>query len=101
MLWSEIKQMWQEVGGRVTRDHLLIRGVGPFNGVQGWHIRCHLVGKVKMFCLEGFTKYIHQWWNWLDFVMVCLYLCTISIRFVWSAGDRRDFSISPAGPVPI
>lgn len=40
MLWSEIKQLWE----------------------------------------EGFTKYIHQWWNWLDFIMICLYLCTISVR---------------------
>ncbi|KJH41533.1 transient-receptor-potential calcium channel protein [Dictyocaulus viviparus] len=40
MLWSEIKQLWE----------------------------------------EGFTKYVHQWWNWLDFIMICLYLCTISAR---------------------
>ncbi|KAL6727833.1 hypothetical protein Aduo_009676 [Ancylostoma duodenale] len=40
MLWSEIKQLWE----------------------------------------EGFTKYVHQWWNWLDFIMICLYLCTISVR---------------------
>ncbi|KIH58529.1 transient receptor ion channel II, partial [Ancylostoma duodenale] len=39
MLWSEIKQLWE----------------------------------------EGFTKYVHQWWNWLDFIMICLYLCTISV----------------------
>ncbi|KHN74212.1 Transient-receptor-potential-like protein [Toxocara canis] len=40
MLWSEVKQLWE----------------------------------------EGFKKYIYQWWNWLDFIMMCLYLCTISIR---------------------
>ena len=40
MLWSEIKQLWD----------------------------------------EGFKRYIHQWWNWLDFIMICLYLTTISIR---------------------
>ncbi|PAV75537.1 hypothetical protein WR25_21169 [Diploscapter pachys] len=40
MLWSEIKQLWE----------------------------------------EGFKKYFHQWWNWLDFIMICLYLCTVSIR---------------------
>ncbi|CAI4228848.1 unnamed protein product [Auanema sp. JU1783] len=40
MLWSEIKQLWE----------------------------------------EGFKKYVHQWWNWLDFIMICLYLSTISIR---------------------
>lgn len=41
MLWSEVKQLWE----------------------------------------EGFTKYVYQWWNWLDFIMICLYLCTISLRF--------------------
>ncbi|CAJ0942580.1 unnamed protein product, partial [Mesorhabditis belari] len=40
MLWSEIKQLWE----------------------------------------EGFSKYVYQWWNWLDFIMICLYLCTISLR---------------------
>ncbi|KHJ88175.1 transient receptor ion channel II [Oesophagostomum dentatum] len=51
MLWSEIKQLWE----------------------------------------EGFTKYVHQWWNWLDFIMICLYLCTISVRLsaycIYSAAD--------------
>ncbi|CAJ0598054.1 unnamed protein product [Cylicocyclus nassatus] len=51
MLWSEIKQLWE----------------------------------------EGFTKYVHQWWNWLDFIMICLYLCTISVRLsaycIYSATD--------------
>ncbi|KAK0419150.1 hypothetical protein QR680_013981 [Steinernema hermaphroditum] len=40
MLWSEMKQLWE----------------------------------------EGFIKYIYQWWNWLDFIMMCLYLCTIAMR---------------------
>ncbi|ETN69353.1 transient-receptor-potential calcium channel protein [Necator americanus] len=51
MLWSEIKQLWE----------------------------------------EGFTKYVHQWWNWLDFIMICLYLCTISVRlsayWIYSSPD--------------
>uniref|UniRef100_A0A915CG22 Ion transport domain-containing protein n=1 Tax=Parascaris univalens TaxID=6257 RepID=A0A915CG22_PARUN len=40
MLWSEVKQLWE----------------------------------------EGFKKYVYQWWNWLDFIMMCLYMCTVSIR---------------------
>uniref|UniRef100_A0A0N5APW5 ANK_REP_REGION domain-containing protein n=1 Tax=Syphacia muris TaxID=451379 RepID=A0A0N5APW5_9BILA len=40
MLWSEVKQLWE----------------------------------------EGFKRYIRQWWNWLDFIMMCLYLSTISVR---------------------
>ena len=26
--------------------------------------------------------YVRQWWNWLDFIMLSLYLCTISLRTV-------------------
>ncbi|CAJ0579097.1 unnamed protein product, partial [Mesorhabditis spiculigera] len=53
MLWSEIKQLWE----------------------------------------EGFSKYVYQWWNWLDFIMICLYLCTISLRVTayliyHNSGDR-------------
>ncbi len=29
---------------------------------------------------EGFKKYVYQWWNWLDFIMMSLYLCTIFLR---------------------
>lgn len=29
---------------------------------------------------EGFKKYVNQWWNWLDFIMMSMYLSTISIR---------------------
>uniref|UniRef100_A0A158P6X5 Transient-receptor-potential-like protein n=1 Tax=Angiostrongylus cantonensis TaxID=6313 RepID=A0A158P6X5_ANGCA len=54
MLWSEIKQLWE----------------------------------------EGFTKYIHQWWNWLDFIMICLYLCTISVRlsayWIFNVSDNQQ-----------
>ncbi|CAI5445881.1 unnamed protein product [Caenorhabditis angaria] len=55
MLWSEIKQLWE----------------------------------------EGFKRYTRQWWNWLDFLMICLYLCTISIRvsayylFTYSPNPHR------------
>lgn len=40
-----------------------------------------LWSEVKQLWEEGLTKYIYQWWNWLDFIMICLYLCTISLRF--------------------
>ena len=26
--------------------------------------------------------YVRQWWNWLDFIMLSLYLCTFSLRLV-------------------
>ena len=31
---------------------------------------------------EGAKAYVRQWWNWLDFIMLSLYLCTISLRTV-------------------
>ncbi|KAJ8297880.1 hypothetical protein KUTeg_024411 [Tegillarca granosa] len=31
---------------------------------------------------EGLKAYIRQWWNWLDFIMLSLYLATFSLRFV-------------------
>ena len=31
---------------------------------------------------EGFKAYVRQWWNWLDFIMLSLYLCTFSLRIV-------------------
>ena len=31
---------------------------------------------------EGVKAYVRQWWNWLDFIMLSLYLCTISLRTV-------------------
>ena len=31
---------------------------------------------------EGLKAYVRQWWNWLDFIMLSLYLCTISLRIV-------------------
>lgn len=56
MLWSEVKQL-------VNISCLL----GNFKEIFQWE--------------EGFHKYVYQWWNWLDFIMICLYLCTISLRY--------------------
>lgn len=38
--------------------------------------------EVKQLWDEGFKKYIHQWWNWLDFIMVSLYVTTFTLRIV-------------------
>ncbi len=38
--------------------------------------------EVKQLWDEGFKKYILQWWNWLDFMMMSLYLCTFFLRAV-------------------
>ena len=31
---------------------------------------------------EGLKAYLRQWWNWLDFIMLSMYLCTLSLRLV-------------------
>uniref|UniRef100_A0A5S6QHN1 Ion_trans domain-containing protein n=1 Tax=Trichuris muris TaxID=70415 RepID=A0A5S6QHN1_TRIMR len=38
--------------------------------------------EVKQIWEEGFTKYVNQWWNWLDFIMLSLYLSTFALRLV-------------------
>ncbi|KAI3413578.1 bifunctional tryptophan synthase trp1 [Globodera pallida] len=75
------EQTGEVKGGRETRA----ADRGPTPTLIEWLVFIWVLGmlwsEIKQMWLEGFTKYIHQWWNWLDFVMVCLYLCTISIRF--------------------
>ena len=31
---------------------------------------------------EGLKAYVRQWWNWLDFLMLSLYLTCFTLRFV-------------------
>ncbi|KHJ49513.1 hypothetical protein D918_00640 [Trichuris suis] len=38
--------------------------------------------EVKQIWEEGFIKYVNQWWNWLDFIMLSLYLSTFALRLV-------------------
>ncbi|XP_072171069.1 transient-receptor-potential-like protein [Diadema setosum] len=38
---------------------------------------------------EGLRAYIRQWWNWLDFIMLSLYLCTFSLRLVAAVQRER------------
>lgn len=37
----------------------------------------------------GFTEYVHDWWNLMDFAMNSLYLATISLKIV------AYFKVSP------
>ena len=37
-------------------------------------------GECKQLWEEGLKAYIRQWWNWLDFIMLSLYLCTFALR---------------------
>ncbi|GMT18098.1 hypothetical protein PFISCL1PPCAC_9395, partial [Pristionchus fissidentatus] len=55
--------------------------------------------EMKQLWDEGFTTYRKQWWNWLDFAMICLYLCTISLRasayfvFSYQVPDSTRFHV--------
>ena len=41
---------------------------------------------------EGLKAYVRQWWNWLDFIMLSLYLCTFSLRMVaWWQSHNEDY----------
>ncbi|ESO12412.1 hypothetical protein HELRODRAFT_63393 [Helobdella robusta] len=39
-------------------------------------------GECKQLWDEGLKAYLRQWWNWLDFIMLSLYLCTLSLRLI-------------------
>lgn len=40
--------------------------------------------EVKQLWEEGFVKYVSQWWNWLDFIMMALYMSTFALRGSYS-----------------
>lgn len=82
-------------GGGMTRA--ADRGPGPtlIEGLVLIWVVGMLWSEMKQLWQEGVNKYVHQWWNWLDFAMLCLYLCTISIRVSayliyvqWNDGER-------------
>ncbi|XP_059140364.1 transient-receptor-potential-like protein [Physella acuta] len=64
------------------RDRL--RGPEP-SGLE-WMIVLWVTGFVWAECKqlwdEGLKAYIRQWWNWLDFIMLSLYLATFALRVV-------------------
>lgn len=39
-------------------------------------------GEIKEMWDGGFTEYVHDWWNLMDFAMNSLYLATISLKIV-------------------
>ncbi|XP_037086621.1 transient-receptor-potential-like protein [Pollicipes pollicipes] len=66
------------------RSHEKIRG--PLPSPVEWLIIFWVAGMVWAECKqlwdEGLTGYIRQWWNWLDFVMLSIYICSFSLRAV-------------------
>ncbi|CAH1778072.1 unnamed protein product [Owenia fusiformis] len=59
---------------------------GPPPSQLEWLITFWVIGFIWSECKqlweEGLKAYIRQWWNWLDFIMLALYLCTFSCRIV-------------------
>lgn len=49
----------------------------PFVCVSGF-----IWAEIKEMWDGGFTEYIHDWWNLMDFAMNSLYLATISLKIV-------------------
>nr|XP_020514899.2 short transient receptor potential channel 5-like [Labrus bergylta] len=59
---------------------------GPPPTIVEWMILPWVVGfiwaEIKEMWDGGFTEYIHDWWNLMDFAMNSLYLATISLKIV-------------------
>ncbi|KAK8754744.1 hypothetical protein V5799_002566, partial [Amblyomma americanum] len=59
---------------------------GPAPSAVEWLILFWVTGMVWAECKqlweEGLKAYVCQWWNWLDFIMLSLYLTTGSLRAV-------------------
>ncbi|XP_069130241.1 transient-receptor-potential-like protein isoform X2 [Argopecten irradians] len=71
-----------EISGDSNRE----RFRGPPPSQLEWLIVFWVTGfvwqEVKQLWEEGLKAYIRQWWNWLDFIMLSLYLATFSLRLV-------------------
>uniref|UniRef100_S4RQB3 Transient receptor potential cation channel, subfamily C, member 5a n=1 Tax=Petromyzon marinus TaxID=7757 RepID=S4RQB3_PETMA len=59
---------------------------GPSPTLVEWMILpwiCRLIwAEIKQMWDGGFSEYVHDWWNLMDFVMNSLYLATISLKLV-------------------
>ena len=68
-------------GGGDKRRHQ-IRGPEP-DAVELlilWWVLGFVWGEMKQIWEEGFQQYVREWWNWLDFIMLALYLATLALR---------------------
>ncbi|XP_076359761.1 transient-receptor-potential-like protein isoform X1 [Tachypleus tridentatus] len=59
---------------------------GPPPSLVEWLVFFWVTGMVWAECKqlweEGIKAYVRQWWNWLDFIMLSLYLATFSLKAV-------------------
>ncbi|KAM9436951.1 short transient receptor potential channel 5-like [Salvelinus alpinus] len=69
---------------RIVRTDLHVQGPPPT--VVEWMILPWVLGfiwaEIKEMWDGGFTEYVHDWWNLMDFAMNSLYLATISLKLV-------------------
>uniref|UniRef100_A0A5K4FFE2 ANK_REP_REGION domain-containing protein n=1 Tax=Schistosoma mansoni TaxID=6183 RepID=A0A5K4FFE2_SCHMA len=47
-----------------------------------WWVIGFVWSEMKQIWEEGLKAYVRQWWNWLDFLMLGLYLTTVALRVV-------------------
>uniref|UniRef100_A0A0X3PE78 Transient-receptor-potential-like protein n=1 Tax=Schistocephalus solidus TaxID=70667 RepID=A0A0X3PE78_SCHSO len=47
-----------------------------------WWVAGFVWSEMKQIWEEGFKAYVRQWWNWLDFIMLTLFLTTVGLRLV-------------------
>uniref|UniRef100_A0A5K3F7S5 Ion_trans domain-containing protein n=2 Tax=Mesocestoides corti TaxID=53468 RepID=A0A5K3F7S5_MESCO len=62
----------------------LTRGPDP-NLIElliAWWVFGFVWSEMKQIWEEGFKAYVRQWWNWLDFIMLTLFLTTVGLRVV-------------------
>ncbi|XP_072512791.1 short transient receptor potential channel 5a isoform X2 [Salminus brasiliensis] len=68
----------------IARTNLHMQGPPPT--VVEWMILPWVLGfiwaEIKEMWDGGFTEYVHDWWNLMDFAMNSLYLATISLKMV-------------------
>ncbi|OCT65888.1 hypothetical protein XELAEV_18042138mg [Xenopus laevis] len=68
----------------IVRTELHMQGPPPT--VVEWMILPWVLGfiwgEIKEMWDGGFTEYVHDWWNLMDFAMNSLYLATISLKIV-------------------
>uniref|UniRef100_A0A8C7JG83 Transient receptor potential cation channel subfamily C member 5 n=1 Tax=Oncorhynchus kisutch TaxID=8019 RepID=A0A8C7JG83_ONCKI len=68
----------------IVRTDLHVQGPPPT--VVEWMILPWVLGfiwaEIKEMWDGGFTEYVHDWWNLMDFAMNSLYLATISLKLV-------------------
>ncbi|XP_048885749.1 short transient receptor potential channel 5-like isoform X1 [Brienomyrus brachyistius] len=68
----------------IARTNLHVQGPPPT--LVEWMILPWVLGfiwaEIKEMWSGGFTEYIHDWWNLMDFAMNSLYLATISLKIV-------------------